>query len=113
MFTTSRLKVLPVKNPVILVGDQLIDDLLIFCLRHEHEVLQGVPQITPIVHVNMSGSVDPSTSREIHHGFHRERRGYTRARPNLKRLLSRPVLESLDGFQSHLAPRDFECKLTG
>src|SRR6476619_6551800 len=103
MFPTSRHKVLPVENAVVFVRNQLIHDFLIFCPRHEHQVLQRVPQIPPVVHVDMGGAVDPSTASEIHHGFHRERRGYTVTWPNLKRLLSWPVLESLNGFQSHLA----------
>ena len=60
-------EVLIIQDPVVLVGDQLVDDVLILSCRHEHEILEAVVKVAPVIHVDMCGSAVPALGGHVGH----------------------------------------------
>ena len=64
---TSRDEELVVENPVVLVCDQLVDNVLIFSVGHHHDVLQRIVEVARVVGVDVGRPVMPAVGREVGH----------------------------------------------
>ena len=101
MRPASRDEELMVKDPVVLVGDELVDDVLILGLGHHHQILERVVQIAAIVHVDVGRAAIPTFCRHVGHPLerHRHHRHLVRLDFDLQRL--RDELEPLDDREAH------------
>ena len=102
---------LVVENPVVLVGDLLEDDVLVFGLRHHHQVLQGVVQVPAIVHVHVGRAAVPALGRHVGHRLQLDRQLGHFPGLDLDFLPHRPELETPDDVHRQGAGGNFHPKL--
>ena len=99
MRTAARHEELVVEDAVVLVGDLLVDDVLVLGRRHQHQVLERVAQVAAVVHVDVGRAAVPAPGRHVGHAPEIDGDLRHLARADLHRDLLRPVLEPLDDGQ--------------
>ena len=92
-------EVVIVENAVVLVGDLLVHDVLIFSRRHHHQVLERVVQVAGVVHVHVRRSAVPPFGRHVREPLERHRQRRHLAGDDVRLDLGRHELEPLDDVQ--------------
>ncbi len=93
-----------VENAVVLVGDLLEHDVLVFGRGHHHQVLERVVQVSAVVHVHVRGAAVPSLRRHVGHPLQRRfATVVTSSRGDLDLHRLREHLEALYGRQLRLS----------
>ena len=101
---------LMVQNSVVFVGHLLVDDVLVLGSRHHHQILEGVVQVAPVVHVDMGGAVVPALGGHVGHALQVEVElgDLSGLDPDFRRR--GPELEPLDGGQLHRPNRKLDTE---
>ena len=65
MLAAALAEVLPVKNPIVFVGDQSAHDVHPLGARHEHEQLRRIVDGSTVIHVHVRRAVEPASRGSI------------------------------------------------
>ena len=96
MRPAARHEELVVEDPIVLVGDLLVDDVLVLGLRHHQQVLERVVQVAAVVHVDVGRPAVPPLGRHVGHPAKINDDGCDRVGRRLDGNRFRPVLEPFD-----------------
>src|SRR6266702_3698897 len=65
MLSPALPEILPVENPVVLVGNQRTDDVHSLAASGQQQVLRRVPGVATIIHMDMGRTVEPSLGGHV------------------------------------------------